>query len=1093
MIPFNTSIQIWTSNNEKININLPHFTGTVKTFGNGNKKIIANATSQQFKTTGLKSFCQKVFCDTNFFKITPLEDSENQSVGLVNLSILNTPLNGNSYFDYRLIKIKGPFLAPPSLFNCSIQILPCQLHKSNVTYRLGKGEKVQERKRYKATLDLRNLACLNASQIVSLFDTFPFQIQLQVKSLENSFLFEIYRKQATDFNIKNAWQLAQILKTMTSRCWLHAVAEEMISLFDLSTPSVIAEIEEIAQVVEFVRPEYQKKIVFCLLKVLRENSISLQMISILSSILTKLKITAEKNKASDYREIDAIIDFTGLETCLKKDALDGDDLLDIIKEVMKKLKKMEEVTDKDRDDKIVAYLELMIVAIESMVTASTILLGQNIHDDIRLVLEQFTNGKESLKITYLASFGSQLLNFIPKKGTELEQVVHSVKQFMKGIVCITDTIDLKKTISILPKLLMALPDAKEKFKDAYTTISITPQAWFLTLFPFKLRAEIDLDCLLLLDPNPTGLMLKDPLVAMGLIHLLEKLLIGFNLDRSFAKKVIFYLEKIWEANLPENDDPLKMNFRIKSEKNEQYQEIRTSIETFLISICRTHSSYEIRTLSNSSIVLKNKNLEIKKPEECSRFFFDQVYYKKQPLEWRFRRLLKSDLTFQKELTYYQLSSGNLSTASNSQGTESAVLSFLKTPSQVSMLITASPASGKSFFVKKFALDQLEVCNPEDKDYYLPIYVPLPKMARHEILGEMMVSVLKRYNIKNKNNQISEELSERKILWIFDGYDEVHFEEITNGTLNIKSIYETNGFVNLNKSKFLFTCREGFCDNSLFKPKEGELVHFRLNQPDPKEMLERYVGIFCLEERNLTPKWKKRRYLKVLNLLTGICNPFYSNFVLLKAILLALPILRSKEEKLFDDFMKESMAMEVNSQNTADKAPKLVSSDVKEDSMEKSSSHQRVHSDGQSKIILSSQTRDRLLMHIYDIVVCATIKRAIQKNGANGREKNIVLDRLFAYCSKIAEGTIIPGKALLGKISRQKAEEIAKSIGITGKDESLFRTTFLVCENDQWCFPDISLRMYFYDLGGEGEKGRRERLLRLLTEDPYRFDEKIFYQ
>lgn len=153
--------------------------------------------------------------------------------------------------------------------------------------------------------------------------------------------------------------------------------------------------------------------------------------------------------------------------------------------------------------------------------------------------------------------------------------------------------------------------------------------------------------------------------------------------------------------------------------------------------------------------------------------------------------------------------------------EQAVENFLKTEDQRVLLISGPPGSGKTKAIFQKTWQNLKSYNPDDPEEYLFIIVSLSqlqnpfKSAINETLNK----------IGFDNNDI-DSIRDKRILFIFEDYDKVPFEE-NNGQIEFRNLYSTNGCEQWPNSKFMFTLRTDFCPDTFFQPNGGALVHYEI--------------------------------------------------------------------------------------------------------------------------------------------------------------------------------------------------------------------------------------------------------------------------
>lgn len=198
------------------------------------------------------------------------------------------------------------------------------------------------------------------------------------------------------------------------------------------------------------------------------------------------------------------------------------------------------------------------------------------------------------------------------------------------------------------------------------------------------------------------------------------------------------------------------------------------------------------------------------------------------------------------------------TSPSQETLENAVMAFLKSEN-IALLIKGDPSSGKSFFVKQFALSRL-IYN----ENHLFIYVLLSRLNNPM---DAVKETLSEYGIKE-----TDDLQKMKIVWIFDAFDEINFSR--QGESHKKNnLYDTYEMKKWENSKCIFTCRDGSYTDDLFVPPQIELKTITVAPLNKRDQL--HIMIF-LETR-------KRKYqldysdfdvLNQLDLPEMIGNPFW---------------------------------------------------------------------------------------------------------------------------------------------------------------------------------------------------------------------------
>jgi hypothetical protein len=180
------------------------------------------------------------------------------------------------------------------------------------------------------------------------------------------------------------------------------------------------------------------------------------------------------------------------------------------------------------------------------------------------------------------------------------------------------------------------------------------------------------------------------------------------------------------------------------------------------------------------------------------------YLPDAPFELILRRGLEEDPVLQEEVpNYISLDikdSGIKEERSHLKTVESCMEDLLASEKRI-LLITGSAGSGKTFSCKKYALEKLA-------DYsltgWLVVFISLSQLK--DPFRFAIEEGLASYGIA-QGSQI-EILRKRNVLWILDGYDQVQFQNSSQG-VQFRNLYLTNQLSKWPKGKFIFTCREGY--------------------------------------------------------------------------------------------------------------------------------------------------------------------------------------------------------------------------------------------------------------------------------------------
>ena len=117
-----------------------------------------------------------------------------------------------------------------------------------------------------------------------------------------------------------------------------------------------------------------------------------------------------------------------------------------------------------------------------------------------------------------------------------------------------------------------------------------------------------------------------------------------------------------------------------------------------------------------------------------------------------------------------------------------------------LIITGEAGSGKSLFSKLYALEELQGTNANG---YIFMHASLSQID--DPFENLIEKACAQRDIKFKDQSLLENFMRKKIIWIFDAYDEIHFRDDDDRK---KNIYRQNDLLKkLPNSKFIFTCKK----------------------------------------------------------------------------------------------------------------------------------------------------------------------------------------------------------------------------------------------------------------------------------------------
>lgn len=923
----------------------------------------------------------------------------------------------------------------------------------------------------KVCCDLTNFSCLTPHAIIKAVFSLP---HAQFTSYGDSHIFKIFRKKTPDFSVTNTQELGKALKTNPdTESWLYLVVNEMV--LQLPARPNADQLREIAEIADFVTVDNKREIIRKILGSLKSQVLTSSLLDGLISILSKIRVSNEK-AIYDYLFSQSDVDKGIQDLNYYHDKFNGvlhQDLVKMLEVLTGILEKSRSYGRAADPFSIEGTLDVINLVLQMMITGGMNHLPQAKHEIFYPIIKNWKN-HENFRISYLASLGCQLLTHIHYDETGNQAVFNTLKKlFTKALVPF-----LKSTFSgsmdpvtVPLKALVALPEAVIQACSELEKLPDLPQPdWFPLVFSYLWSASVDLNYVLSRQMPENSHFF----VIIGYLEILRKTLLDDGIAVSVRKKAIRILREVYNANQSAGDPvPFRANGTEEELSNLRKYALALLMQAKKFESLQSTAQAQYPFLtSDDPIVLPALNT-IDLPKDL----FNEAFRRKVPLEWRLRKILRDDVNFQKELQYYRPLTANVNEKSINpilRPIDEAVRDFLKSTEKTVLVITGAAGSGKSFFTKKFAWEQLNNQRSENLDDPLVIFASLPKLGRKKVSKNIINNILEEYGIQLKSDSLLEErLKERKILWILDGYDEIQFKEV-NGKLNFIYMHVTNGFEDWKKSKVLFTCREGFCNEKLFMPQlSGKSLTanytFKFSE---KGALDDHLAAYSKEKR-LGLVWGADRYSKVLYALSKCdveLDTLYPSPFLFKAILIALPNI----EKQLREELREEITTGMKNKK-------------KEEVLVK-------HQDPDFEKFLETK-KEKVINAIHDAVACVTVVRALQKNQAYPENDSLEAEEILEYCKQIAlamhesvQETFLIRDLTQNKSFQKKMSELLKNIDEDSrqKREVLLRTTCLICNDNKWQFIDKGMIFYF-------AKKNISELLSLLTNNTYGFNDHRFYQ
>jgi tRNA uridine 5-carbamoylmethylation protein Kti12 len=971
----------------------------------------------------------------------------------------------------KVFKIEGEH----AIGNYSIELLPSSLMESRAHI-------IREGIRREAILDLTDFVCFNLKQLVRVLLASPLGIDVQAKWVQggeqSSCVIRIFRTTELDFAtfIQDSQKLAQAMKKIDNskviqEPILSDIAQSVVTAFKADAITCDS-ILEISYLIKTLDEENRKGILLRIAEYIEQKNLELDIsfLSILTKLIIEFKnISAEEVAAQPFNE-DEDISIDLLDQRYATAGLDREAFLKIALALKNKLVQGKiESLSKNALCLQEAIYKTIVVVLEVMMVGE-MHIPQKDHSDLYVIFKERSVCKEA-RIAYLATFCMQLLNHILTEESSFLKTTHVPGKILIAIGPVIASLCLLEPTSITAALLISLPQSIIEMKKIVKTLEKGIPDWCSDLFLLRLIAEKHPHMLLKLPKEIV--QIDNYYLMMGFIDLLtEKLLSIYSCDDGL--KALGILGQIYRDNEPN----AKHSQKIYAIKEKSQKDIFIHAKKKLCE-CSSHNntsiSKEVQRIVGSNAfeqqVVKNlkRNSSLKYTS-----LFDKALLGTKPLHWHLLEEFENDKIFCDELKYYSSSGAGIG-LDVSQSVEATTINFLENPEKKVLLITGDPGSGKSFFAKKFARDQLLHYQENTKDY-LPVYVPLYRSYRDEVIGDTFWKNIFKTHYQIDFPGLKDKLKKRKVLWIFDAYDELYLDE--SNPFSPKSVYDQNQLNQWQESKLVITCREGFCDNNQFSPVNQKIFTTYTLKFNEETALRN-----CINRCEETSGWNLEKYLKVLRKLDadGLkLKLIYPTPFLLSALIIALPEIEKK--------LKENETI------------KLPLEELLEDE--------------KKKIIIKER--------IYSAMACATIIRAIAKSRSNPHYNHHELTgpNILLYCVKMARVmaayTIsklnLEEVATVAKLDIYKIEKKESSISkekifefVTNKEfqdeyydqrsADILRTTCLVNEGGFWQFVSNDMLVYFKDLWPSYPEGaqNQEALLKLVNDDPYNFRGKSLFQ
>jgi len=573
------------------------------------------------------------------------------------------------------------------------------------------------------------------------------------------------------------------------------------------------------------------------------------------------------------------------------DALKHDHLIQILKVLTGHLREPHQQKEN-------SLVHKQLVALITLLDIMTVKQVQGI--DHILLDEAYTaiNNVKShgdLNIVYLIEYAKQLFNKLPSDQSKLKSAFNRGFLIARGIARLADTIEIEKPWKMAFKLPLAIIEAYPDFADAFSNIHALKKDWFLHLF--KIRS-------LIVDPHQFLTFLKaldekyetvqedmdfhDTFLVKGWIEILWNILhypIENDQDKEIQCKAIKLFEKIYLNNRGNGKD---LPFSV--DNDQQKEQLRALILLYLNS-CTLHPQKEVKGCACQILAsLKLKDLPTHIPfssvDKPTELFKDAASKNLLFLTLqRIRNKFFQDDQLNQEKPYYIFMDALVEKTHKIKNFKEEFESFLTKDNPV-MTVEGEGGAGKTLTLKILAAELLEKYQTE-KDYF-PIFFPLsslknPAKAWRKAISENGISPSE-----------ESELKTRKLVVVFDAFDEIKFERKKNKEEGREAnLYQVNRLNEWKNLKCVISFKGGTVQPSQFQsletdpfPKSFILQGFERSKIF--QYLNNYFKLFEKKNKDLL-LLRKEDYEQVFNELLGSdLEVLISNPLRLKIAMEALP-------------------------------------------------------------------------------------------------------------------------------------------------------------------------------------------------------------
>ncbi|MBS0648750.1 MAG: NACHT domain-containing protein [Verrucomicrobia bacterium] len=537
-----------------------------------------------------------------------------------------------------------------------------------------------------------------------------------------------------------------------------------------------------------------------------------------------------------------------------------------------------EQTHQQKDNANLArkQLEAMIALLDVMTAKKLKNLDHNLIRAAYIAIKKFEDHPD-LHVHYLVNYAKQSFAILPSDQSTTKAVLNRGFLVVKGLARIADAIEIEKPWKMAFHLPQAIIEAAPDFKEAFSNIQQLKKDWFLHLssirsYLMKTPAFYNFLKALVTDPNSVRgeegeeMDFHNTSLVKGFVDLLWDVLhqpadeVRSEETQLFA---IALLDKIYMNNIQPGT---KESFSIENDAKKG--QLRELILLYLKS-ATAHPRDKVSQHAKEALArlmaagkVQSKDLppsisfvSVENPNELfiEAARMHPLFLTLQQIRDKFlgAKNLKGDEQLAHERPYYiSLDVKNEKTGKVGDF-KTEFNNFLDEKNKNPLMtIEGHGGAGKSLALKICVAELFE--NFNDENDYFPIFLPLssvkdPTKAWHKILEDNGIDAAKQI-----------ELRRRKVLVVFDAFDEIKFKDEEAQKVDI---YMSNGLAEWENLKCIVSFKKGTAKASQFSSLSGEPVSLSFEEFDDNRInqyLDRYLTLHE-NDKDHPLAWPKERY------------------------------------------------------------------------------------------------------------------------------------------------------------------------------------------------------------------------------------------